>query len=135
VTDPLPKSNADQVALNLVVNAMVDEVSRPGEALAELFDRMATMARDIGGDARAATADWQGALDNWDDSEAKPLMARQDQAIGDTWAKRWMLCEMVKRLHENLEHDCLEHVAASKIERVTYSDDGRLESWTFKQGG
>jgi hypothetical protein len=133
MTEQFPESNADQVALNLVINAMVDEVTKPGESLAQLFDRMAAMARDIGGDSRAATSDWQGALDNWDDSEAKPLMARQDQAIGDTFAKRWMLCEMVKRLHENLEEDCLEHVAASKIERITYADDGTLESWSFRR--
>lgn len=130
----LPESNADQVALNLVVNAIVDEVTTPGASLAKLFDWMAAMARDIGGDFRAATADWQGALDNWDESEATPLANRQGQAMGDTWAKRWLLCEMVKRLHEDLERTCLEHPAASKIERVTYGDDGTLESWSLRRG-
>jgi hypothetical protein len=133
MTDRLPESNADQVALNLVVTAIVDEVTTPGESVAKLFDRMAAMSRDIGGDFRAATADWQGVLDNWDESEAKPLVNRQAQAMGDTWAKCWLLCQMVKRLHEDLERSCHEHPAASKIERVTYGHNGTLESWALRR--
>ena len=124
MTDQLPESNADIVALNLVDHAIVDDIIDPGEALAKLFDRMAEMARDIGGDHRVANADWQELFKTMDRSDIEPVVDRQAQAMGDTWSKRWMLCMMAKRLHKELEAQCLDHPASSKIERVTYARDG-----------
>lgn len=130
--DTLPESNGDNVALNLVVHAIVDEINTPGEALAGLLDRMAAMSRDIGGDFRVATADWHEMLKIGDEIEIKPVVDRQAQAMGDSWAKRWLLCLMFKRLYEDLEHCCLNHPAATKLERVTYAEDGTLESWSLR---
>ena len=73
-----PESNVDIVAPNLVMNAVIDDVLKPGDALAELFDQMATMARNIGGDHRVAMADWQELLDNFSDSEVKSVLRRQE---------------------------------------------------------
>jgi len=131
--DQLPESNVDNVALNLTYNAIVAEVASPGESLAQLFERMAAMSRDIAGEYRVANADWQALLDSWDSSEVEPVVNRQAQALGDTWAKRWMLCKMVERLYGDLERSCLEHPAASKIARVTYAKDGTLESWSLRR--
>ena len=129
----VPESNVDIVALNLVMNAVVDDVMKPGDALAELFDRMATMARNIGGDHRIAMADWQELLDNFSDSEVESVMRRQEFAFCEAWAQRWLLCQMVKFIHSNLENDCLKSSAASAIESVIYNNDGTVESWKIRQ--
>ena len=129
----LPESNADLVALNIVDNAIVDDFNSPGEALARLFEQMAAMSRDISGDYRVATADWEKLIESMDQSEIGPTIGRQEQAFGDTWAKRWMLCVMAKTLHKQLEYRCLDHPAASKIQRVIYAEDGSLESWSLRR--
>ena len=93
---------------------------------------MATISRNIGGDHRAATSDWQDATaDLAANSEAdiKDLVNRQELAIGDTWAQRWMLTHMAKHLFQELERQCLDSPAATAIANVTYSDDGTVESW------
>src|SRR5438477_8570190 len=108
----LPDSNADIIALNLVHDAIVDEINKPGEALALLFSRMASISRDIGGDFRADRADWQDVLDNLpdiDESEFKSIAGSQSLLIGNSWAKNWMLCLIAKHLHALLEEQCLDH--------------------------
>jgi hypothetical protein len=82
----LPKSNADIVALNLVDHAIVDEINTPGESLAKLFDRMAAICRDIGGEYRVANADWNDLVKSLDQSAIEPVVNRQAQTFGDTWA-------------------------------------------------
>lgn len=83
-TDRLPESNADAVALNLVHNAIVDDINTPGEPIAELLESMVAIARNIGGDRRSATADWQDALSRLDPTEASDLGDRQLTHCGET---------------------------------------------------
>ena len=127
-----PESNADIIALNLVHHAIVDDINDPGNAVATLLERMSAMSRNIGGDERAANADWRGAvsdLENASNSEIEPLVNRQVLAIGDTWSQRWMIMHMAKYLYHELERVCMDHPAASAIESISYTDDGGLDAW------
>jgi len=128
----LPESNASIVAHDLVFNAMVDDVTNPGEALALLFEKMAVMARNIGGEYRAARADGEQLL-SAADAEIEATIRRQEFAFGESWAQRWMLCLMTKCLYGDLERDCLNSPAASAIASVKYADDGTVETWRIRR--
>ena len=130
-----PDSNADNVALNLVINAIVDEINTPGESLARLFDRMSAISRNVGGDFRVAGSDWNDAVSYIgavDETEIKNLVNRQELAMGDTWAQHWMLMQLAKHLYEELEMRCLNSPAATAIERIEYDHDGSVLRWTTR---
>jgi len=128
-----PSSNVDHVAMNVVENAFVDSVYNPGEAIALLLEKMAAMARDIGGAHRACVTDWNSVLPSLrvaDEAELEPMVKRQVLTEGDTWAQEWMLCQMAKHLYERFEYRCLcETPFAEHIESVEYEDDGRVRQW------
>lgn len=130
-----PDSNADNVALNLVMNAIVGEINTPGESLAGLLDRMAAISRNVGGDFRGAGSDWKEAVSGIgtiNETEIKNLVNRQELAMGDTWAQQWMLMQLAKRLYEELEMRCLESPAAVAIESIEYDNDGSVLRWTMR---
>ncbi len=129
----LPESNAEIVAFNIVDHAVVDDLNTPGEAIALLLEKMAAISRDIGGDFRAGNADWRQMVDKGDDAEIKPTVDRIALAIGDTWAKRWILCMMTKHLSEALENSCLDSPASTVIESISYGQDGSIQSWTQRK--
>lgn len=136
-----PESNADIVAYKLVYRAVVDDINDPGNAIALLFESMAAISRDIGGDQRAAIADWNSVVPDLHGVEfsemqpvelpqVPPLVNRQALAMAEAWAKRWMLMHMAKHLCEELERVCMESPAASAIESIEYDESGRkVESW------
>ena len=116
----IPESNADIVALNLVYHAIIDDINDPGKAIAVLLESMARISRNIGGDERAANADWRAVVSDSSSvelSEVRPLVNRQELAIGDTWAQRWMLMHMAKHLFEELERVCMESRLPSRSNR------------------
>lgn len=130
-----PDSNAENVALNLVINAIVGEINTPGESLARLFDRMSAISRNVGGDVRAVGIDWKEAVSDIgsiNETEIKNLVNRQEFAIGDTWAQTWMLMQLARHLYEELKMRCLESPAATAIERIEYGDDGSVLRWTMR---
>ena len=51
-----PESNAGMLALNMVYEAIVDEVSTPGDGLAGLFAKMTSIANEIRAAALVAHA-------------------------------------------------------------------------------
>src|SRR5262245_50944817 len=119
----LPESNADLVALNLANHAIVDDVLKPGDAIAELLDRMATIARDIAGDHRYTSADWFGVVDNLNEvprTEIHEMMDRHGMAMTEVWAKQWMLSRIAKHLHEELDRVCHECPPPAFIASVEY---------------
>ena len=127
-----PNSNADNVALNLVMNAIVGEINTPGQSLAELFDRMSAISRNIGGDYRAASTDWKDFVSDIGESnktEIKDVVNRQERTIAETWAQQWMLMQLAKRLYQELEMRCIESPAATAIEKIVYDDEGRVLQW------
>jgi hypothetical protein len=135
MNDQIPKSNADVIALNVVDHAIVDEINRPGEALAGLFLKMAAMAHDIGAEHSAAASDWHEVLanvENHDVSDLSNLVDRQALTLGDTWSKRWMLAFLAKHIYRALERACIQSPAAPAIARVEYENDGSLRSWTLQ---
>jgi hypothetical protein len=130
--DQTPASNGELVALNLVEHAIIDELIKPGVALADLFDRMAQIARDMGGEYSSVTRDWREAMERLHAGHAVDsggLVGRQELAIGDAWCKRWMLCLIAKKRHERLEERLGEDPAAKVIKTISYSEDGSLDSW------
>jgi len=134
--DTVPTTNADIVSANLVLNAIVGDINDPGKSLAELLETMATMSRNIGGDHRAASSDWNDAIPtivNKTDKEIQELVSRQELAIGETWAQRWMLMHLAKHLQDELERQCIESPAATAIESIVYTDDGRVETWSLRK--
>jgi hypothetical protein len=135
VKTQLPESNADIVAVNLVFNAIVNDVHNPGHAIAALLEKMAGFAREIGNVNTFANADWKKMVAEMDLSqpEAKAVMAGHLEAAGDIWAHQWLLCNMAKHLHHQLKKRCDEWPFAAGMKSVEYADDGSVISWTSRE--
>lgn len=130
-TIQMPESNADNVALNLVYDAIVDDTQKPGDAIAELLEKMAGMAREIGRVNRFTNAEWRNMVAEFGtESDIKSVVDGHLEAAGDMWAQEWMLCNMAKHLHDQLERNCLDFPFAEKIESIKYERSGKVESWT-----
>jgi hypothetical protein len=125
------ESNCDNVALNLVYAAIVDAVDKPGHAIAELLERMAKMAREIGEANRAAATDFLGS--GIEPSELETMMQRQVLTAGETWALNWMLAHMSKHLCEELEMRCENDPYAAHIESIEYETDGSVKRWSERK--
>lgn len=133
-TVQLPESNADNVAVNLVFDAIIKDVHKPGDAIADLLEKMAAMAREIGAESRVTNADRHSVVDEMkkdgiEQSEMLEMTRRHLTAGGDIWAREWMLCNMAKHLHHRLEVSCTEFPLAAAIETVEYESDGSVKCW------
>ena len=131
-----PESNASNVAFNLVSHAMVDEHISPGEALAQLFEKMANITRNVAGDQRVASSDWNEGfvgLKAKSDEELSELFGRQELAIGETWAQQWLLTHIAKVFYEEMERLCLASPVATAMKSVVYDASGKVESWSLHE--
>jgi hypothetical protein len=133
-----PESNVENVALNLVYDAIVDDVNNTGEAVGALLDRMARIAREIGHAYRASNIDWNEEMSEYVGEDMVPgqfeqLIHRVGLTTGEAWAQYWMLTHLARNLCKQLEMICDNDPFAAHIESIEYEADGSVKSWSQRK--